>query len=512
MHLITTIAEMHSFAREVSARGRSLALVPTMGALHEGHLSLIRQAKRQCDAVVVSIFLNPTQFDSAEDLARYPRDLEKDLELLQPFKVDAAFAPGESEIYPEGFATAVEVGEIAAPLEGGFRPWHFRGVATVVLKLFNIVRPDVAYFGQKDFQQALVVRRLVEDLNLDVRFVICPTVRDADDLAVSSRNVYLNAEERKAAPVIHRSLRCAAELAQSGESDSQKILEKIRALIAQEPRVLLEYAAIVEPNRLQPVERVYAGCVALVAARVGPARLLDNVIFGPPATSPEMLLQLALTARAIVDARALIPGFETEAVRLKIASCRDCAAVSSIQLPPREFLANYVNSHYPDLNVPRVAVIGRDSPGNSTMFLYRNPGLNNRFVAGLYELLGVNNFAEFKGRFVLADAIRCHSTAPRVAEKALAHCAKHLRAELKLFPNLEAMVVLGDDAYLQFQRHLLDRSPDEIKPFDDLLKPQGWAREDVRVPSLSERIMRVFYCYHPTFGYKRSPSIAAMLA
>lgn len=511
MRVITAIADMHNFSRQVRAASKSLGLVPTMGALHEGHLSLVRQAKRQCDVVVVSIFVNPTQFGPAEDLAQYPRNLEKDLETLGPFKVDATFAPRAEEMYPAGFETFVEPGEVAASLEGAFRPGHFRGVATVVLKLFNIVRPDVAYFGQKDFQQAVVIRRLVEDWNLDVRLVICPVVREADGLAKSSRNAYLSAEDRQAALVLCRSLRQAEQVAQAGEPDAGKILEEMRKLFAAEPRVQLDYMAIVDPSRLQAVERVTAGCVALVAARVGSTRLIDNLIFGPPGASPELLLQLALTARPMVDTRARIPGLETETLRLKIENCRDCAAISTIQLPPREFLTKYVKRDYPDLNAVRVAVIGRDAPGSPENFLYRNPEMTNRFVAGLYDLLGVRNFTEFKARFVLTDAIRCHASGPRVPGNALDHCAKHLREELKLFPNLETLVVLGEDAYGQFQRLILGRSTAEIKPHEALLKEQGWAREEVRVPLFGEHKMRVFYCYHPTFGYKRSPSIAQML-
>ncbi len=512
MRLIKSIAEMRGFLREVRARGKSLALIPTMGALHDGHLSLVRQAKRQCDVIIVSIFINPTQFDSAEDLAQYPRNLEKDLELLRSFKVDATFAPEASELYPEGFSAVVDAGEIAVPLEGASRPGHFRGVATVVVKLFNIVNPDVAYFGQKDFQQAQVIRRLVEDLNLDVRLSISPTVRQPDGVATSSRNAYLNEEDRQAARILHHSLRLAEGLAHSGETEAKKVLDEMRKLFASEPRVHLEYAAIVEPVRLLPVDRLSPGCVALVAAHVGPARLIDNLIFGPPDASQEMLLQLALTARPIVDTHALIPGFETEAVRLRIASCRNCAAISTIHLPPREFLTTYVHTHYPDLGAPRVAVIGRDSPGNPDMYLYRNPHTPNRFVTNLFELLGVGSFAEFKARFVLTDAIRCHATGSHVSQSALAYCAKHLGAELKLFPNLETFVVLGDDAYSQFQQFLLERNPAHIKPFEDVMKQEGWAREEARVPLFGDRLMGIYYCYHPTFGYTRSPSIARWLA
>ncbi len=511
MRIVTSVAEMKAFSRQAHATQQMLGLVPTMGALHEGHLSLVRQAKSRCDMVVVSIFLNPTQFGSEDDLSRYPRNLEKDIELLGPLEVNAAFAPAAAEMYPQGFETFVEPGATAASLEGAFRPGHFRGVATVVLKLFNIVQPDVAYFGQKDFQQALVIRRLVEDLNLGVRLVVCPIVREPDGLAKSSRNAYLSAEGRQLALVLHRSLRRAEKLFWTGEIDTRTILEEMRNVFAAEPRAQLEYAALVEPTRLQPVERATAGCVALVAARVEAARLIDNLILGPPGASSEGLLQLALTAQPLIDSHARIPGPETENLKLRIESCRDCAAISSILLPPREFLTKYVKRDYPDLNAVRVAVIGRDAPFNPEHFLYRKPETTDRFVAGLYELLGVKDFGEFKAHFVLTDATRCHAIVPRVPGKALEHCAKHLCEELKLFPNLKTIVVLGEDAYLQFQQMLLSRSGAEIKPFDDLLKARGWSREEVRVPSLGEGLLQVFYCYHPTLGYKRSPPIAPML-
>jgi pantoate--beta-alanine ligase len=512
MRLITTIAEMQRLAREIRAHGRSLALVPTMGALHEGHLSLVRQAKHQCDAIVVSIFVNSKQFDSPDDLARYPRNLEKDVETLRPFKVDAIFAPDEAEMYPAGFTTSVEPGEVARPLEGALRPGHFRGVGTVVLKLFNIVRPDVAYFGQKDFQQTQVIRRLVEDLNLDVRLVVCPLVRDLDGLAVSSRNALLSPEERRAALVLSASLQRAEECVGAGESEAQRIRAEMEKLIAEEGLVHLEYATIVNPAQLQPVERVTPGAVALVAARVGKVRLIDNLILGPPGSSHHLLLQLAWTAQQVTDTEALIPGFETEAVRRYIASCRECAAVSTIRLPPCEFLAKYVKAVYRDRNAPRVAVIGRDSPANSGQYLYNQPEIVNRFVAGLYELVGVKDFKEFQSKFVLTDAVRCHSTGPHVPQKALAYCARHLLEELRLFPNLETLVILGEDAYLQFQRFVLERGEREFRPFEELLGEAGWVREAVRVPSINDRVLRVFYCNHPTYGYKRSPSLAAFLA
>jgi pantoate--beta-alanine ligase len=242
---------------------------------------------------VVSIFVNPTQFGPAEDFARYPRSPEKDLELLESLDVDAVFAPRSREIYPPSFATFVDPGHVATVFEGALRPGHFRGVATVVLKLFNIVRPDVAFFGQKDFQQVVVIRRLVEDLNLPVRIAVGPIVREADGLAKSSRNVYLNAEDRKAALVLFRGLKQAEEMVQAGEADSQKLLEEIRRTIDAEPRVQLDYAAIVNPATLEPVAQAIPGSVTLVAARLGTVRLIDNLIFGPPGSSPELRLELA---------------------------------------------------------------------------------------------------------------------------------------------------------------------------------------------------------------------------
>ena len=270
MRLITTVHEMKSVAREIRAQGKSLALVPTMGALHEGHLSLVRRARRECDVVVVSIFVNPAQFGTGED------------------------APGATEIYPQGFDTFIEPGALAASLEGAARPGHFRGVATVVLKLFNIVRPDVACFGQKDFQQALLIRHLARDLNLDVRLAICPIVREPDGLAQSSRNAYLDAEDRRAALALYRSLRRAQELVDAGETEARLIVEEMGKVFAAEPRVTPDYAVVVEPARLSPVQRVTPGCVALVAARVGSTRLIDNWIIAPPGTSDDERIQLAL--------------------------------------------------------------------------------------------------------------------------------------------------------------------------------------------------------------------------
>jgi len=508
---IITVSEMKAFAAETRLRGKSVALVPTMGALHEGHFSLVRQAKIQCNAAVVSIFVNPTQFGSTEDFTRYPRSPEKDLEFLTPLGVDAVFAPSSREIYPAGFATFLDPGHIATVFEGAARPGHFRGVATVVFKLFNIVRPDIAFFGQKDFQQVVVIRRLVEDLNLPVRIMVCPIVREADGLAKSSRNAYLSAQDRKAALLLSRSLKRAEEMAEAGEVDAQRILEEIHKTFAAEPRLQLDYAAIVSPATLEPVAAVSPGSVALVAARLGTIRLIDNLIFGPLGSSPELRLQLALTAQAPDKESGALPRPDIERLRLRIENCRDCAAVSSVSLPAREFLAKYLQRHYPDLECVRVLVIGRCAPMNPSQFLYCHPEAPNQFATRLYDLLGVKSFAEFKARFALTDGARCHAAGPLVDERALAHCIQYLHEELKLFPSLQSIVILGEDAYLQFQKHILGRGRASIRPFAELLKLEGWAQETVRLPWYGERDLRIFYCYHPAVETKKSPSLAPHL-
>jgi uracil-DNA glycosylase len=384
-------------------------------------------------------------------------------------------------------------------------------VATVVLKLFNIVRPDIAFFGQKDFQQVVVMRRLVEDLNLPVQIIVCPIVREADGLAKSSRNVYLNAEDRKAALLLSRSLQRAEEMAQAGEADAQKLLEEMRKTFDAEPRVQLDYAAIVNPATLEPVAQVIPGSVALVAARLGTLRLIDNLIFGPQGSTPELKLQLALTTHAADKESSATPGPDIDRLRLNIENCRDCAAVSSISLPPREFLAKYLKRDYPNLHSTRVLVIGGCAPIDPAGLPYCHPEAPNPFAIRLYDLLGVRNFGEFKARFALTDAARCHAIGNRVDERTLDYCAKHLREELKLFPNLQSIVILGEYAYLQFQKHILSREPANIKPFKELLKSEGWAQETVQLPWHGQRGVRIFYCFHPTFESKKSPSLAPYL-
>jgi len=282
MDLITSLAGMKAFSRRVRSEGNKLGLVPTMGALHKGHLSLVGRAQEECDAVVVSAFVNPAQFSLDEDFARYPRDLPADTATLNPFRVDVLFSPSAVEMYRQGSETFVEPGSVATPLEGACRPGHFRGVATVVLKLFNIVVPNVAYFGQKDFQQTLVIQRLIEDLNLDVRLVVCPIAREPDGLARSSRNAYLSPSERQAASVLYRSLWRAEELFGAGETKAERILEEMRKILDAEPRANIDYVALVEPTRLQPIALVTPGSVALVAARIGGIRLIDNTFLGSP--------------------------------------------------------------------------------------------------------------------------------------------------------------------------------------------------------------------------------------
>jgi len=276
MRTLRTIAEMKAALAQPRRAGRRIGLVPTMGAFHEGHLALMRRARSECDEVIVSLFVNPTQFDDGTDLAAYPRDEERDAAIAAEQRVDYLFAPSPTEMYPEGFATTVSVGGITDVLEGAHRGrGHFEGVATVVTKLFTIVTPDVAYFGQKDAQQTLVIKRLVRDLNLPVEIEICPTVREADGLALSSRNQRLAPDERASATALSRSLAVAQALVAAGETDVATVLAAAHAEL-EDPLIQTEYLHIVDPATLEPISSITGPALALVAARVGRVRLIDN--------------------------------------------------------------------------------------------------------------------------------------------------------------------------------------------------------------------------------------------
>ncbi len=256
-----------------------------MGALHEGHLSLVRAAKAKCDAVAASIFVNPTQFGPAEDLSKYPRQFDYDCRLLEREGVDILFAPPVGEIYPDGRVTWVLVEGVSEKLDGRSRPGHFRAVATIVAKLFHILEPEAAFFGQKDAAQLAVIRRMVEDLNFPVEIVACPTVREPDGLAMSSRNAYLNVEERTRALVLQRSLLCAQQQFQAGERIAAKLISAAKEVLAREPQVALDYFEIVDPDTLDPVECISQKTLVAVAAYVGSTRLIDNIVVEPESSA-----------------------------------------------------------------------------------------------------------------------------------------------------------------------------------------------------------------------------------
>ncbi len=280
MIIIRTVREMRAAVRAARARGARVGLVPTMGAFHDGHLTLMRRAADVCGFVVVSLFVNPTQFNDPGDLARYPRDEAKDAAHAASAGVHVLFAPPASEVYPDGFATVVEVTGLSAPLEGVVRgSQHFRGVATVVAKLLNMVQPDDAFFGQKDAQQALIIRRLVLDLDIAVRVEICPTVREADGLAMSSRNALLDAASRATAPVLSRALYAVADSVAGGETNAERALAAGRAVL-DAGGIVPEYLAAVSADTLAPVELFHGETLVPIAARIGGVRLIDNVIIG----------------------------------------------------------------------------------------------------------------------------------------------------------------------------------------------------------------------------------------
>ena len=281
MRLIQSVADMKARCREISRTGKTLGFVPTMGALHDGHASLVRASKGQCEATAVSIFVNPLQFGPDEDLAKYPRTLERDGEMLEALGADLLFVPTMEEMYPAGATTHVEVGGLSERLDGLSRPGHFRGVATVVAKLFEIVRPDRAFFGQKDAAQVAVLRRMVRDLDMDVELVVCPIVREADGLAMSSRNAYLNENERKQALVLQRALLRVLHDTDQGERDIGKLMATGEGVIAEEPAARLDYFAIVDPDSLEPVSDLSRGALVAVAVFIGTTRLIDNLLLGP---------------------------------------------------------------------------------------------------------------------------------------------------------------------------------------------------------------------------------------
>ena len=278
--IIRAVPEMQAWGGNARREGKRIVMVPTMGFLHEGHLSLVRQGRRYGDSLVVSIFANPTQFAPTEDFDSYPRDLERDVRLLTEERVDLLFNPATEDMYPRGYQTYVDVEEVSRPLCGAHRPGHFRGVATVVLKLFNIVRPHVAVFGLKDYQQVRVIRRMVEDLNLDVEIVAGPTVREPDGLAMSSRNRYLAPAEREAALCLQSALGKAEALVRGGETEARRIREAVVEEISRQSLVRLEYADLCDPGELHPVEEVNGPTLLALCAWVGEARLIDNRILG----------------------------------------------------------------------------------------------------------------------------------------------------------------------------------------------------------------------------------------
>ena len=277
MMIVSTLEELRS-ARAIL--DEPVGLVPTMGFLHEGHLSLVRRAKEECESVAVSIFVNPTQFGPSEDLAAYPRDMERDLRLLDGLGVDLVWTPTPEIMYPSGYQTWVQVEALTGPLEGAMRPGHFRGVTTVVAKLFNAVQPAKAYFGQKDAQQVAVIRRMTHDLNFPLEVVVCPTMREPDGLAMSSRNAYLNNEQRRAATVLYRALTVAREAYKAGERDAQTLRDLMRETLASEPLAQAQYVSCADYDTLEELETIGGKALLSMAVYVGKTRLIDNFVLG----------------------------------------------------------------------------------------------------------------------------------------------------------------------------------------------------------------------------------------
>jgi pantoate--beta-alanine ligase len=279
MEIITNIKQMQNISEQLRKEGKRIGFVPTMGALHDGHLSLMRQARLDNDVVVISIFVNPIQFVQGEDYDTYPRNFSKDEELAKKVGVDIIFYPEVNEMYPEKLLTFVDVEKLTEGLCGRFRPGHFKGVTTVVAKLFNIVKPHIAYFGQKDYQQAIVIKRMIEDLNFDLEIVIMPIIRDKDGLALSSRNAYLNDKERKAATILYKSLQQAKKLLDSGEKQPDKIITSMNNLINTEKLAKTQYIEIVDSKTLKPVKIIEKEVLIAIAVKIGKARLIDNVLY-----------------------------------------------------------------------------------------------------------------------------------------------------------------------------------------------------------------------------------------
>ena len=275
MKVVETISEMKKTRRALK---EPVGFVPTMGYLHEGHVFLVREAKKENKSVIVSIYVNPTQFGPKEDLSKYPRDLKRDLEMLEKVGTDVVFFPSNEEMYPDGYDTWVEVDKLTKRLEGASRPTHFRGVTTIVNKLFNTVEADNAYFGQKDAQQALVIQKMVKDLNMNVRVIVCPTMREPDGLAMSSRNVYLTTEQRKQATVLNRSLQLAKDLYTKGERNAPKIKQQMTGLIQKEPIAVIDYISIANPDTLEELDAIQGQALVSMVVKFGNTRLLDNVM------------------------------------------------------------------------------------------------------------------------------------------------------------------------------------------------------------------------------------------
>lgn len=278
MEVVKTIQSVRALVKTARSNGRRIGFVPTMGALHIGHVSLIERAVKDCGFVVVSIFVNPIQFGPSEDFDKYPRALNADLQICEKAGVDAVFVPADSEMYPTQNITWVNVEKLTTPLCGRFRPGHFRGVTTVCAKLFNIVLPDIAYFGQKDVQQAIVIKQMVKDLNMPLEIIICPTIREPDGLAVSSRNKYLSPENRKKAALIYKSLQKCSVLIKQGTKETQTIIDQMRNILSRMPGANIEYVSIVNADNLQPLDNISGRALAAVAVKIDETRLIDNIL------------------------------------------------------------------------------------------------------------------------------------------------------------------------------------------------------------------------------------------